>query len=108
MAATLAALAANCFLKYLWWTACYSAYYGIPKMAEQWRAAGSRATFNCWSFILLEVASVGVIFSLISFSRSELSRFLKNGVRLFLALTMAIFATAIFALALSWLKQDIH
>ncbi len=41
-AAALMALAANCFLKYLWWTACYSAWYGIPKLAEQWKAAGSR------------------------------------------------------------------
>jgi len=47
----LMALAANCFLKYLWWTACYSAWYGIPKLAEQWKAAGANASFNGWSLL---------------------------------------------------------
>src|SRR3954453_17508003 len=64
-ALALMASAANCFLKYLWWAACYSAWSGIPKMAEQWKAAGARATFNGWSFILLELASVAVLFTAI-------------------------------------------
>jgi hypothetical protein len=102
------ALAANCFLKYLWWTACYSAWYGIPKLAAQWKAAGARASFNGWSFLVLDAASVAVLFSLIRLRSIETSAFLKNTVRLALSLTFTIAVTAAFALALSWLRQGIH
>ena len=110
LAAALAmmALAANCFLKYLWWTACYSAWYGIPKLAEQWKAAGVRASFNGWSFVVLDAASIGLLFTLIGLRSTKLSGFFKNGVRLAASLTITIAGTAAFALALSWLKQSIH
>jgi len=108
LAIALIALAANCFLKYLWWTACYSAWYGIPKLAVQWQAAGSRAAFNGWSFILLDVASAALLYSLIGLRTSELSQVLKTGVRLAASLAITIAATAIFALALSWIKQGIQ
>jgi hypothetical protein len=107
-AVALMALAANCFLKYLWWTACYGAWYGIPKLAEQWKAAGARASFNGWSLILLDAASVAVLFSLIRLRSIETSTFLKSAVRLALSLTITIAGTAAFALALSWLKQGTH
>jgi hypothetical protein len=107
-AASLMALAANCFLKYLWWTACYSAWYGVPKLAEQWKLAGSNASFNGWSFIAFEAATIALLFGLISLRSIELSVFFRNGVRLALSLTTTIAVTAVFALALSWLKQGIH
>lgn len=92
-------LAANRFLSYLWWTACYSAWSGIPKMAEQWRAAGVRASFNGWAFILLDLASVALLCSAMR---------LRIGLRLLIALTITAAGTALFALALSWFKQGIH
>ena len=95
----LMAVAANRFLSYLWWTACYSAWSGIPKMAEQWRAAGVRASFNGWAFILLDVASVAVLCTAMR---------LRIGLRLLAALTITAAGTAFFALALSWLKQGTH
>ena len=104
----LMALAANCFLKYVWWTACYSAWSGIPKLAEQWKTAGANASFNGWSFIVLEAASVAVGFGLISLRSTGLSGFLRNGVRLAASLTTTIIATALLALVISWLKQGIH
>ena len=107
-ALALIVLAANCFLKYLWWTACYSAWYGIPKLAEQWKAAGSRASFNGWSFLVLDAAGAALLFSLIRLRSIELSRFLKTSLRLAASVTATIAATAVFALALSWLKQGIH
>jgi hypothetical protein len=107
-ALTLMALAANCFLKYLWWTACYSAWYGIPKLAEQWKAAGANVSFNGWSLIALDAASVAIFFSLITLQSTSLSGFFKNGVRLALSLTFSIAGTGAFALALSWFKQGIH
>ena len=102
------ALAANCFLKYLWWTACYSAWYGIPKLAEQWKAAGANASFNGWSFIVLEAASVAVLFLLISLRSTGLSGFFRNCVRLAASLTTTIIGTALLGLVISWLKQGIH
>ena len=107
-AALLMALAANCFLKYLWWTACYSAWYGVPKLAEQWKLAGSNASFNGWSFIAFEAATIAVLFTLINLRSIELSGFFKNGARFALSLTFSIVGTGAFALALSWLKQGVH
>jgi hypothetical protein len=102
------AFAANCFLKYLWWTACYSAWSGIPKMAEQWRAAGVHATFNGWSVVVLGVTSVVFLSSAIRMRNSRLSGLLKTGVRFAISLTTTISGTAIFTLVLSWFKQGMH
>ena len=106
-AATLMALAANCFLKYLWWTACYSAWFGIPKLAVQWKAAGVRASFNGWSVIVLETASVIVLFTMLRRQSSKNSAFLKNAPTLIFASIATIAGTALFALALSWAKQGL-
>jgi len=89
-------VAGNCFLKYVWWTACYSAWSGIPKFAEQWQAAGTRASFYGWSLIVLEAASIFVLCSVIR---------LRYGVRLVASLAITIAGTALFALVLSWIKQ---
>lgn len=106
LAAILMALAANCFLKYLWWTASYTAWSSIPKMAEQSKAAASNATFNGWSFFALEIAAVVVLYALIRLRDWTTSEFLKTGVRLALSLVITIAATSVFALALSWIKQS--
>lgn len=100
-------LAANCFLKYLWWTACYSAWQGIPKLATQWRAAGTHASFNGWSVIVLEFASIAAVFTVLR-SRSSPPGFLSNSPRLILSLLIAVAGTALFALALSWVKQGLQ
>jgi hypothetical protein len=99
------ALAANCFLKYIWWSACYSAWYGIPKMAEQWKAAGLRASFNLWSFVALDLGSAAVLFAVLRLPSSDGSGFLKRAPRAILALVVTIFVTALLALVLSWVKQ---
>ncbi len=108
VAASLMALAANCFLKYLWWTACYSAWYGIPKLAEQWKLAGSNASFNGWSFVAFEVTTIALLFGLIRFRSTHASDFFGNGARLALSLALTVAGTGAFALALSWLKQGMH
>ena len=106
IAIILMACAANCFLRYIWWAACYSAWYGIPKMAEQWKSAGFRASFNLWSFLALEFASVAVLFALLPSSNG--SGFLKYASRTMLGLVITISATALLALALSWVKQGVR
>jgi hypothetical protein len=100
------ALAANCFLKYLWWTACYSAWSGIPKLANQWRAAGTRASINGWSVIVLEFVSVAILFTILRRRSFEKSGFLTNAPPLIFASILAIAGTALFALALTWFKQN--
>lgn len=95
--------AANCFLKYLWWVACYSAWSGIPKLAEQWRAAGTRASFYEWTLILLELFSLLLIYSLIRIRRTS---FFRNSVRLVASLAITLVATGLLALVLSWIKQS--
>jgi hypothetical protein len=108
LAASLMAFSANFFLKYLWWTACYSAWSGIPTLADQWRAAGSHASFNGWSFIAFEIASIAIIFALIRLRLASMPIFFKNAVRLILSLALTIAGTGFFAWALSWFKQGTH
>lgn len=101
-AVVLMAIAANCFLKYLWWTACYSAWSGIPKLAEQWRRAGVRASFFGWSVVVLELASLVVVFSVIRLRSVGL---LRNGFRVILSFILTLAVTGLLALALTWIKQ---
>ncbi|HTT21556.1 MAG TPA: hypothetical protein VMG82_21690 [Candidatus Sulfotelmatobacter sp.] len=108
LSTALMALAANCFLKYLWWTACYSAWQGIPKLANQWKAADTRASCNGWSVIALELSSVAVLFTALRLRSSNTSGFFRNAPRLILSFVIAIAATGVFALALSWVKQGIE
>lgn len=103
LALALMTTAANCFLKYLWWAACYSAWSGIPKLAAQWRAAGNRASFYGWTVILLELASLLLIYSLI---RIRQTSFFRNVVRMVASLAITLVASGLLALALSWIKQS--
>lgn len=98
-AIVLMVFAANCFLKYLWWTACYSAWSGIPKLHDQWQAAGTRASFNGWSVILLETASIAILCTLTR---------LRYGFRMLLSCAVTLAGTAVLALALSIIKQGAH
>ncbi|HKT87913.1 MAG TPA: hypothetical protein VJQ59_05725 [Candidatus Sulfotelmatobacter sp.] len=102
VAAVAMTAAANCFLKYVWWTACYSAWRGIPKLAAQWQAAGTRASFYGWSLLILEVASVALVFILI---RSRSGGVVGNGLRLVGSAAIAIAGTGVLAWVVSLLKQ---
>lgn len=104
LALGLMAIAANCFLKYLWWAAKSSALAGIPKVAAEWRAAGARVSLFGWSFLLLEIASVFVFFSLIRFRSVQTSK-LRNALRCISSLIVTTVGTTLLALVLSWIKQ---
>ena len=101
-------VAANCFLKYLWWAANYSAWYGIPKYSAQWRAAAARASFYGWALLVLEGASVATIYSLMRFRSAGPSRLLEKGVRFVASLAIAILGSSLLAWTLSWIKQGSH
>ena len=108
IAVALMVLAANCFLKYLWWTACYSAWGGIPKLADQWRAAGARATLNGWSLIVVGVIAAAVLSRAFRVRGNPRSSLLSRTLCLALSLLVTIAGTGAFALVLSWLKQGVH
>ncbi|HEV2470612.1 MAG TPA: hypothetical protein VGS78_15585 [Candidatus Sulfotelmatobacter sp.] len=102
VAAVAMTAAANCFLKYVWWTACYSAWRGIPKLAAQWQAAGTRASFYGWSLLILEVASVAILFILL---RSRSGGVVGNGLRLVASAGITLVGTGVLAWVVSLLKQ---
>ncbi len=106
LALALMATAANCFLKYLWWTACYSAWAGIPKLAAQWRAAGARSSFYGWSVIVLELASLTLLYTAIRLRKVTFSSTLRTALRLAASFTITVVGTGFLALALSWVKQS--
>jgi hypothetical protein len=99
LAVTLTGVSASCLLKYMWWTACYSAWSGIPKLAGQRRMAGANASFNGWGFILLEISALATFYSLIQFRR--VSRFPRLAARITISLILMAAGTTAFALLLS-------
>jgi hypothetical protein len=106
LALALTTTAANCFLKYLWWTACYSAWAGIPKLAAQWRAAGARSSFYGWTVIVLELATVILLYTAISLRQVTFSPFLRTALRLVASVTLTVLGTGCLALVWSWVKQS--
>ena len=108
LAVALMAFAANCFLKYLWWTACYSAWQGIPKLAAQWRAAGARASFNGWCVIILELSSMALLFTILRLRFSNASRSPWVVPRVILSFVITIAGTTVLALVLSLVKQGMR
>lgn len=95
-------IAANCFLKYLWWAACYSAWSGIPKLEAQWQRAGTRASLFGWSVVILELAGLFLIFSLL---RRRSVGLRNNAFRFVLSVIITAAATGLLALAITWMKQ---
>jgi hypothetical protein len=106
LALALMAIAANCFLKYLWWAACYSAWSGLPKFHEQWKAAGANASLNGWSVIVLELASLILVYTAIPLRKVTFSSLLRTTLRIAASLTITIVGTGLLALALAWVKQS--
>jgi hypothetical protein len=106
LALALMAAAANCFLKYLWWAACYSAWYGLPKFHEQWKKAGANASFNGWSVIVLELSSMAVMYTAMRLRSVSLSPSIRTVFRVGASLTITIVGTGLLALALAWIKQS--
>jgi hypothetical protein len=106
LALSLKTTAANCFLKYLWWTACYSAWAGIPKLAAQWRAAGARSSFYGWTVIVLELATLLLLYTAIRLRQVTFSAYFRTALRLAASLTITVIGTGFLALVWSWVKQS--
>lgn len=100
LALALMAVSASCFLKYMWWTACYSAWNGIPKLAQQWHDAGVRASLNGWGVILLQAAVIVILTSLLKMR--SFSGVLSYAARIGASLLITVPLTTAFALFLGW------
>ena len=71
-------------------------------LAAQWQAAGARASFYGWSLLILELASVTLVFMLV---RSRSGGMVTNGLRLVASVAIAIAGTGLLAWIVSLLKQ---
>ncbi len=104
LSAVLMAASAVCFLRYAWWAACYSGWYGLPSYAQQLRVAAARASLYLWSVIALQFATAVTLWSLIRLRHTDLSPFLKSGARLGMSLGITIAGTALLVWLLSWIQ----
>lgn len=96
-------VSALCFLRYAWWTACYSGWYGLPSYAQQLRAAAARASFYLWSVVALQLMTFVVMWSLIRLRHADLSQFLKYGARLGASVAITIAGSALLVWLMSWI-----
>jgi hypothetical protein len=101
------AISASCFLKYMWYTAYYSAWYGHPRFAHQAEIASFRASLYFWIVIALEVACLVIICSLIRLRYTDLSRFAQYAIRLTASAAITVAGTALLVFALSWTQLGI-
>ena len=83
----------------MWWTACYSAWTGVPKLAAQWKMAAANRAFNGWGFILLELLAITTL--CIVFQFRGLSAPTRTAARIITALVLAAAGTMAFAVILS-------
>jgi hypothetical protein len=90
------------FLKYAWWAAVYSAYYGLPAEAWRLKEAGPKADFYWWFFAGLSGAATIAATMLIPPLKSEtLPTGLKAIIRFALAVALSAASILIVAYGLS-------
>ena len=102
--ASLMVVSAICFLRYAWWAACVSGWYGLPGYAQQLRTAEARATLYFWSVVGLQVVTCGVVWSLLRLRYTDLSQFLRYGARLGASAAITLAGTA----SLAWILSGIR
>lgn len=98
------AAAASCLLKYMWYTAYSTAWYGHPRFAQREQLASSRASLYLWITVVLEITALAVVCSLIRLRYTGLSQSLKIAVRLAASAAITIAGTALLTFALSWMQ----
>lgn len=94
-------------LRYFWWGAVYSAYYGLPSEAWRLKEAGPKAGFYYWMLAGLVVTATIVATILIPPFKSEtlpaglkgLTRFVLAVVLVFGSIFIVAFAIVAFALS---------
>lgn len=106
------AISADFFLRYLWWAACYSGWYGLARYSQELKVASFRASAYLWSTVVLEIVICLLISSAFEGGYLEFSRSLREGTNLafsiIFSLILAIVGTALFVLMISRLQGTIH
>jgi hypothetical protein len=75
-------------------------------LADQWRAAGARSSFYGWTVIVLDVATLILLYTAIRLRYVTFSTYLRTALRLAASLTLTILGTGCLALVWSWVKQS--
>ena len=89
-------------LRYSWWAAVYSAYYGLPSEAWRLKEAGPKADFYWWTLATLALTATIMAAILIPPFKSEtLPAGLKGVSRFLLALVLVVGSIFIVAYGLS-------
>jgi hypothetical protein len=102
------AISANCFLKYLWWSAFYSGSSGFASHSQQVENASNRSTAYFWTVLLLELLTFAVVWSAMKLPRPDSSGIFWHGVRVATSLTLTIAGTALLALVLAWIQPGVR
>src|ERR1700722_3199227 len=98
------ALSAACCLRYAWWAACYSEWYGLPSYAEQLGMAAARASFYLRITITLQAATLAVVWSDQAAPYRPV-QLLRSGARLGASVAITIAGTSLFVWLLSWARS---
>jgi len=107
VAAALTVASAVCFLRYSWWAACYSGWYGLPKYAAEIKVAEHLAQLFFWTTTLLQVATMMVCFSFITLHETDLSAGPKFLARLGLSCAIAISGLVVLSFLINRLAMHV-
>jgi hypothetical protein len=102
------AVAADYFLKYLWWSAFYSGSSGFGSHSQQVQTAFAHSTTYLWIVIVLELITLAIVWSAIKPRTNNPANLLSRGVRVVASLTFTIVGTAVLALVLAWIQPGIR
>lgn len=107
IATALMAISANCFLKYLWWSAFYSGSSEFGSHSQQVQNASARSTLYLWVVIVLQLVTLVIVWSAIK-RRNDSSDLLSQAIRLGASLTIAIGGTALLVLVFAWIQPGLR
>jgi hypothetical protein len=92
----LLAAAAFCSLQTFRWMTSYSAWYGLPSEAQNTQMAGFWWKLYLGILVLLEAATVAIVWSLVELRQADMSEFLKQLARFAMAVGVTVAGTGVF------------
>jgi hypothetical protein len=90
------AAAAFCSLQTFRWLTSYSAWYGLPSEAQNTQTAAFWWKLYLGTLVLLEAATVAIVWSLVQLRQADMSQFLKSLARFAMAVGVTVAGTSIF------------
>ena len=102
------ATCADCFLKYLWWSAFYSGSSGFGSHSQQVQNAYARSNMYFWIVIVLELITLVFVWGAMKPRANNPSGVLSQGARLAASLTLTVAGTGLLALFLAWIQPGVR